>query len=182
VRLAVELVGAQAGILGLISPDGESIDAPYAHNLPPALESIRSLPKGQGIAWRIVTTGLSVLLPDYESHPNALPTWVAAGIRGFIGVPVMAGKTMLGAAVLISLSAQDRFTERDLALAEAVGRQAGIAIENARLFEAEQRRVALLTTLREISLDLSAQLDLPKLLETILERIGRLLATQRAAV
>jgi signal transduction histidine kinase len=63
-----------------------------------------------------------------------------------------------------------------------VARQAGVAIQNARLFEAEQRRVALLTTLHEIGLDLSAQRELPKLLETILAHIGRLLDTRLAAV
>ena len=96
-------------------------------------------------------------------------------MHGFIEVPVVTGDVRLGILGLYQLDPNKHFSERDLALAEAVGQQAAVAIQNARLFEAEKQRVALLKALHETSLDLRAQLDLPTLLRTIMERAARLI-------
>lgn len=184
VRLAAELVSAEAGSLALLAPGGDSLSFGYVFNLPEEYNQQR-IPKGAGIAWQIIGAGESVLLADYGAHPEALPALVAAGVRGFLGVPLVAGDDRLGALGLFHLSAETRFTERDRALAESVGRQAGVAIQNARLFETERRRVQALTALHEISLDLSAQfrpLVVPVLLHTIVERAARLLDATAGAL
>ncbi len=175
VRLAVELVGADSGVMGLIAPDGQTLTHPYLFNLPEGLGLEQSIPKGQGLAWQVIETGQAIRLADYTARPDALPQWAAAGIFGFIEAPLISGEACLGILGLYSFDRARRFSERDLALAESIGQQAGVAIQNARLFEAEQRRVALLTALHETGLDLSAQLDLPSLLRTIMERATRLL-------
>jgi diguanylate cyclase (GGDEF)-like protein len=139
VRLAAELVGAEAAALGLVASDRESVEYPYLFNLPGPL-ALQPAPRGQGLAWRIVETGESMLMENYGAHPQALPDWVAAGVRAFMGVPVVVGEQRLGALGLFGLNVQAHFTRRDLALAESVGRQAGAAIQNARLFAETQRR------------------------------------------
>jgi len=174
VRLTAELIGAEAGAMALVAPDGQTMTYPYLFNLPEGL-ALAPTPRGQGMAWRIVAGGETVLLPDYGAHPDALPQWVAAGVHGFVGVPILVGETRLGALGLFGLNPARRFSERDASLAEGVGRQAGIAIQNAQLFKARQWRVEALTALHETGLDLSAQLDLPTLLRTITERAARLL-------
>ncbi|MFQ5421704.1 MAG: ATP-binding protein, partial [Anaerolineae bacterium] len=93
---------------------------------------------GHGLAWRVVETGRSLLLPAYASQPDALPQWVEAGVKGIIAVPVVTGEKRIGALGLFGLRLDKQFSRRDLVLAETVGRQAGIAIQNARLFEAGQ--------------------------------------------
>ncbi|MBI3241966.1 MAG: GAF domain-containing protein, partial [Chloroflexi bacterium] len=149
VRLAAELVGADAGSLGLVSADGQIIDFPYLYNLPDII--LGPLPKGQGIAWHVIETGELVLLRDYSAHPKANPPLIEADVKAFIGVPVVAGDVRLGALGLFSLDPARVFGKRDLALAASIGRQAGVAIQNARLFEAEHRQVAALTALHETS-------------------------------
>lgn len=173
-RLAAELIGAEAGALALVSEDGHLITFPYLHNLPEGL-ALEPTPKGQGLAWHIVEVGETTLLNDYAAHPKAWPQGVAAGVRAFVGAPIVAGETRLGVLALFGLNPAVRFTERDAALAETVGRQAGVAIQNARLFKAKQWQVEALTALRQVALDLSAQLDLPTLLHTITDRAARLL-------
>jgi signal transduction histidine kinase/FixJ family two-component response regulator len=153
VKLAAELVGAAAGGLALITNKGQSIQYPFLYNLPHHYsEHLR--PRGQGLAWHIVQTGESLLLADYAAHPKALRYWQEAGICSFIGVPVTAGSQRLGALALFSLSTDIQFGERELALAESVGRQAGFAIQNARLFAETQHRAeelqAALTRLEEL--------------------------------
>lgn len=145
VRLAAELIGAEAGGLALITNYGESIRYPYLFNLPPHF-SEHLHPKGQGLAWHIVQTGESLLLANYASHPQATDYWKQAGIFSFIGVPVVAAKQNFGVLALFSLSAEIQFNDRELALVESVGRQAGFAIQNARLFSETQHRAKELET------------------------------------
>ncbi len=174
VRLACELVEAQAGALALVEPDGQALRFSYLFNLPESLAH-ESVPRGEGVGWGIVEKGEPLLLDDYARHPRAREDWKAIGAHGFIGVPLTAGEARLGVLGLFHLTPEKHFSTRELALAESVGRQAGIAIQNARHFEAERRRVAALTALNKTSLDLSAELDLNTLLRTVVERAARLL-------
>ena len=150
VRLAAELIGAEAGAMALVAPDGLTMTIPYLHNLPEGLGS-ELAPAGVGLAWRIVESGETILVDDFSVHPDVRPEWAAIGLRGFVGAPVVAGEARLGAIGLFSLRSAKRFTERDAALAEAVGQQAGLAIRNAQLFEAGQQRVAELETVAHIA-------------------------------
>jgi PAS domain S-box-containing protein len=176
VRLAAELIGAEAGALSILSADGQLLSLPYNFNYPDGLRR-DPVPRAHGgLAWHIVMTGEPILLDDYSEHPDARKdqTW----IKGFLGVPVVAGGATLGTLFLINGDPRRHFSARDLALVESIGRQAGVAIQNARLFAAEQRRVALLTAIYETGLDVSGQLDLSVLLQTLVERAAQLLGGQ----
>ena len=89
-------------------------------------------------------------------------------------VPMVIGEKVIGVISAHSY-AFNAYTAEHLTLLTGVAYQVAIAVENARLFEAEKRQVALLKELHETSLDLRAQLDLPTLLRTIMERAARLL-------
>lgn len=139
VRQAAILIGADAGGLALIHKNSQSIYYPYLYNLPARFSQYHR-PKGLGVAWHIVETGEAVLIADYASHPKALEYWVEAGVCSFIGVPVRAGYYNMGVLALFSLSNEIQFGQRELALSESVGQQAGFAIQNARLFAETQAR------------------------------------------
>jgi len=173
VRLAAELVGAQAGSLALLSPDGETVSFPYTYQIPFELQQ-SPFRRGEGLVWRVIESRTSLSLDDYPAQPEAVQGWIDAGIRAFLSVPLMVGDDCLGALGLFGLEPTKRFTARDQAVAEAVGRQAAIAVQHARLFNTEQHRVDLLTALHETGLGLSNQLDLPILLRTIVERAAHL--------
>src|SRR5262249_43694010 len=66
-------------------------------------------------------------------------------IKSFLGVPVIAGGSILGALFVISTEPARRFSPRDLELVESIGRQAGIALQNARLYAEAQREIAART-------------------------------------
>jgi GAF domain-containing protein len=158
VRLAVELVGAEAGTMALLAPDGAALVDVYNFNFPKDFDP--EIPsKGVGLAWDIIETGKSVLLLEYGTHPQALPEWVEVGAHGFVGVPVMTGEDCLGVLGLFSLRPENRFTERDRALMESVGRQAGVAIQNARLFQATRQHAEELSAASEILRALNAAPD-----------------------
>ncbi len=140
VRLAAELIGADAGAIGLLSQDSKEIAFPCLFNLPDTLtQTSLSLPRNVGLSWQVVESGSGLIIADYRDQPHAVAEFVAAGVREVIVVPLIIGDTRLGALSLFSLGAARHFSERDLALAESIGRQAATAIQNARLFSEVQQ-------------------------------------------
>ncbi len=61
------------------------------------------------------------------------------GLRSAVVVPLLARDLVLGVLTLVSAESGRRYTADDLALVEELGRRAGIAVDNARLFRAEQK-------------------------------------------
>ena len=155
VNLSVELVGADTGGLGLLIPDSDKIVSPYyLFNDSKKIKALRSLPLGEELARQMIESGKPVFLATYHTpsdtaQPIVAQELIAAGVHGVIGAPIVAGETRLGALVLYSLSSARRFSERThvfseryLSLVDAVGRQAGVAIQNSRLYEENQELAA----------------------------------------
>jgi PAS domain S-box-containing protein len=181
VRLTVELVGADAGSLSLLAPDGESITEVYDINIPSDLRG-QSLPRGRGLIWQVIETRKPLWVADYQTYPHALPEWKAAGLRGYLAIPIIAGETCLGSLGLYTVNPGKHFTERNVALAESVGRQAGVAIQNARLFEAERTAHHQAEVLRAANVALTQTLDLEAVLETLLDYLSQLVPYDSANV
>jgi signal transduction histidine kinase len=138
VQLTAELVQANSGAMSLISPDGQTISFHNLYNLPESLELGKPVPKGNGLSWQVIATRQPVLIDNYTVSSHSLPNWKATDLHSLIEVPLIVGDSCLGT---LSVAKQDpdlRFSKRDLALVESVGRQTAIAIQNARLFEAQQ--------------------------------------------
>jgi len=89
----------------------------------------------------------------------ALPLWVKGKLAG----------------IVLLVSPKETMPEEEIELLSAIANQAAIAIENARLYGERRRKADELAALYDISLDVVAQLDLEKLLQTIIERATRLL-------
>lgn len=147
VHNATELIGADAGLIGLVI-DGQ-IMTYYPHNIPISV-NLRPSPKGSGIAWQVVETQEAVIGENYQEHSQAQHKFAKVGIRAFIAVPIMAGEECLGAVKLFSLTPGKTFSRRDLALAESIGRQAGIVLQNRRLYtDLTERAQALAIALKK---------------------------------
>ncbi len=139
---ATSLIGADAGLIGLVI-DGQ-IMTYYPHNIPVSA-NLQPSPKGIGVAWHVVETQEAVIGEQYQEHPKAQHKLIKAGVRAYIGIPIMAGEECLGALELFSLTPGKIFSRRDLALAESIGRQAGIVLQNRRLYTDLIERAQALT-------------------------------------
>lgn len=133
-QIAEELIGADGGIIALLDPKSSLIGYPYLHNLPPALADV-TVPKGGGLAGEVMTTGRPAVIRDYRAYAGAIPAFVEAGVTSIVAVPIVSGDRVFGTLSLVTLNAAKVFSERDVAILASIGRQAGIAIENARLYE-----------------------------------------------
>jgi diguanylate cyclase (GGDEF)-like protein len=174
VQIATELVQTSAGALALLTSEGDRLEYAYLYNLPQSL-SEQALIKGQGLAWQVVENQEAVCVPEYAHLPYAIPTWVEAGVRAAVAAPISVGEQHLGALLLFCFDLNRSFTQAEAELVEMVGWQAGVALQNARLFGQERRRADEFEALRTALTDLSAELELPQLLDAILQRAVQLL-------
>ena len=158
---------------------------------PYSAESVEALTCriGEGITGRVGETGESILLA------NALDCSYAVTIPGtedvdesIIAVPLNYGTRVIGAIVISKLGV-DQFDEDDVRLLEVLGGHASVALENARLYEAERLEASRAKTSLEISnalLDFSRRLALAESLDEVLERAvelaARLLDKPRSSV
>jgi GAF domain-containing protein/ActR/RegA family two-component response regulator len=90
-------------------------------------------------------------------------------------VPIVAKDAVIGAFIPVWWTARREFTEEELQLMESIAGQAGAAIENARLFADNQRRLEELSLLYELSRAVTGQLDRRALVETIYRQLSRVL-------
>ena len=110
------------------------------------------------------------------------------GPRSQIVVPLRARGRVLGALSLTMAESARHYDEADLDLARDLGLRAGLAVDNARLYEeaqasavAEQRRAAQLDALAAASLAIHRTRRLERRLELIAERARELIGSRRAA-
>ncbi len=109
------------------------------------------------------------------------------GPRSQIVVPLRARGRVLGALSLTMAESGRRYDEEDLDLVRDLGLRAGLAVDNARLYEeaqasaaAEQRRAAQLDALAAASLAIHRTRRLDRRLQKIADRARELLGTERA--
>ena len=136
------------------------------------LEFVKSLPhpvnRGSVIG-RTLMEGKAVQISDVLSDPEYAyrDSQKKGGFRTMLGVPLLREGTPIGVLLLGRPSVQP-FTQKQVALVQIFADQAVIAIENVRLFEAEQQRT------RELSEALEQQTATSELLKVISSSSGEL--------
>ncbi|WP_163507187.1 GAF domain-containing protein [Fodinicola acaciae] len=137
---ARELVGANYAALGVIGQDGVLEEFLHVGMDQEVVDRIGDLPRGQGILGLLIRHPVPVRIPDLRDHPAAVgfpPHHPPMG--SFLGVPIRIREKVFGNLYLTE-SAHGEFTLEDEQLVVALAGSAGVAIDNARLYqEVEQR-------------------------------------------
>jgi len=101
------------------------------------------------------------------------------GSRTFLSIPLLARGKLVGG---IFASTREELSEGDIDTMMTFANQAAIAIENARLFEAEARRRREAETLRQTALALTSALDRNRVIERILGQLHEVVPYDSASV
>jgi GAF domain-containing protein len=147
-------------------------------------------PGRSSVTGRVLLEGKSIQIPDVLADPEFFREAARLGdYQTILGVPLLRGKSPVGLLVLHRVAVRP-FTEKQIKLVEIFADQAVIAIENTRLFEAEQERT------RELSESLEQQtatsevlqvisrsaFDLEAVLNTLVESAARLCEADKGVI
>ncbi len=134
------------------------------------------LPANMGLGQEIIRKGRPVITNDYTREcqsRNITPS--SQGMYAWMGVPLNSGAETIGA---LGVGSKDRtvtYTRAQLDLLQSVADQTVGAIVKARLLQETEKRARQLTTLNEITRQLTSTLDQEPLLHNILENAVNIL-------
>jgi len=147
---ALQLSKSQFVVISLLSEDGQWLLMRAV-----ALEEsgikepfLTRVPIGQGVSGKVALTGRAIVIEDYLRNQNISHELDARaekrGIRSTVGVPIkMADKTL--GVLMASRKEVQIYSEHEIELLSMLANQAGVALENTRLYE----EVKYIATLQE---------------------------------
>ena len=173
VEAAVVLVDARYGALGVVGEDGLGL----AEFIPVGLDdaeiaAIDHWPEGRGLLGQLITDSRPLRLDSIAGHaqssgfPDGHPP-----MRTFLGVPLRIRDEVYGNLYLTEKRGGAAFDEEDEVLVTALSAAAGVAIENARLFDEAQRQQRWLRASSEVTRRLLAGAAVDEVLEFVTEQI-----------
>lgn len=182
VEAAMALVDARYGALGVITPDGSALER-FIHVGVDAstVAHIGHLPTGKGLLGAVIADHAPIRLDHLTADPRSVgfPD-NHPDMDSFLGVPIRVGDQVYGN-LYLTQGARGGFTADDEELVVALAATAGIAIENARLYDITRAREAWSATTADV---MAAMLEATgeDVLEVIAEHVGALIDVDLVAV
>ncbi|MBI4635344.1 MAG: GAF domain-containing protein [Candidatus Rokubacteria bacterium] len=186
-RSVAKAVGADSVGIWMLDEDGEWLVPLMGYHVPrerlEALRHVRISLQRHGFWAEAVGTKRPVFSRDAATDPR-IPKDIlsAAPHRSQLFVPIVAKERVIGGFAAVWWERERVFSSDELALMEAIANQAGVAIENARLFEENRRRVEELSALYELAQAVTGQLDRATLIDAIHTQVSRLLDARNMVI
>ncbi|HET9080776.1 MAG TPA: GAF domain-containing protein [Trebonia sp.] len=141
VEAAVDLVDARYGALGVIGEDQSLVEFIPVGLDENEIAKIHHWPEGRGVLGLLIKEPRPLRLADIAAHQESsgFPDGHPA-MKSFVGVPVRVRDRVFGNLYLTEKRGGGEFTEDDEAVLTALGAAAGVAVENARLYEEAKRQ------------------------------------------
>lgn len=181
--LAADQVRAAGCVILLLDEAGGELMPVASRGLPIDVARGDCKPGWGCISWEVVRERAPRLVADLTSVEG--PCWMgraeASHLRSYLGVPLMLRDKPIGALSVLG-SKPGQFTESDVEVLLSFSRQVAIAIENARLFSALERRVRELAGLEEISRSIASLTNLEETCRELTESVAQLLQVEKCAL
>jgi signal transduction histidine kinase len=140
---AAELAGAQYAALGVVDPTAESRLSEFitVGIDESTRQTIGDLPHGRGVLGMLIREPHPIRLANLSDHPSSygFPPGHPP-MRTFLGVPITIRGQAYGNLYLTEKRGGGEFSEADEQVVTALASAAGLAVQNARLYEQAQQR------------------------------------------
>lgn len=183
VHTAIELVDARYGALGVRGHDHELVEFIYEGIDEAMREQIGHLPEGRGVLGVLIDDPKPIRLDNISHHaasvgfpPHHPP------MRTFLGVPVRIRDEVFGNLYLTEKANGQPFSEDDEVLVQALAAAAGIAIDNARLYERSKTRQSWIEATRDIGTELLSGTDPARVFRLVADESRTLSAAELTLV
>jgi len=181
---ARNLLKAETSAVYLVEKNSSALRAIAALGLD--AEEIKSDPiqLGVGILGNIALQKTGEIVNDTLADPRAITIKGTDNIpfEHIMGVPVLLKNELTGLLVVWRIGEGQDYRPSDLSFLASLAQQAAVAIENARLFRAEEQRRQEAETLREASAVVATTLDRSHAIELILDQLARVLKYDSASI
>ncbi len=171
VQAAIELVDARYGALGVLGEGGMLSQFVHVGIDDTTRDLIGPLPTGHGVLGVVIEDNKPLRLEDLSQHPQSVGFPANhPPMSTFLGVPVRARGDVFGRLYLTEKKTGLGFTDEDEIVVHALAGAAGIAIDNARLYEDARRRQLWLEATGEVTAKLLGGSDTDEALNLIASR------------
>jgi signal transduction histidine kinase len=152
VQTAVSLVDAKYGAMGVLGESGKLADFIPVGLTREQIGAIHHWPEGKGLLGLLITDPSPLRIDNIAEHPASFgfPDGHPA-MRSFLGVPIRIHGEVYGNLYLTEKIGGGTFDSEDEAVAGALAAAAGVAIENARLYEDARQRQHALSAVAEVT-------------------------------
>ncbi|MFH8606763.1 GAF domain-containing protein [Streptomyces sp. NPDC018029] len=184
VEAAAQLVDARYGALGVIGPDGRTLSQFLTTGLSEEeIAKIGHLPAGHGLLGEIIHNPEPLRLRDLSAHEASygFPAHHPP-MRTFLGVPIRVRDQVFGNLYLTDKRDEQDFDAEDESVISTLSVAAGVAIDNARLYQNSQRQQRWLQASAEITNHLLSGSPRLQVLELIARRALEITGTRLADV
>lgn len=176
VQTACHVIGARYGAIGVLNEEGTGVSNFVFHGLSEFdRRRIGNLPIGRGLLGVLINDPRPIRLDDISKDPRSVgfPEHHPP-MHSFLGVPVLSRGRVFGNLYLTEKDRGAPFTEEDEKLAVVLAGQAGVAVDNARLYEAARaseaevrRQLREIEAVDEIRMALLTEMDPARVLRMI---------------
>ncbi|MFI9650695.1 GAF domain-containing protein [Streptomyces sp. NPDC052040] len=184
VEAAAVLVDAEYAALGVIGPGGSSLSA--FHTVGVTEEQIAEIgpfPEGHGILGEVIRHPEPLRLEKISQHPASYGFPARhPPMNTFLGVPIRVRDQVFGNLYLTEKRGGVQFDEEDESVLSTLAVAAGVAIDNARLYEESRLRERWLLANAEITHSLMSGNERAETLKLIAERAREIMGSALAAV
>ncbi|MFF8475657.1 GAF domain-containing protein [Streptomyces sp. NPDC015414] len=172
VESAVALVDAQYGALGVLGDEGTIKQFVTVGMDEETIERIGHYPRGEGILGLLIRHPEPLRLADLHRH--AASVGFPAGhppMSSFLGAPVRVREQIFGNLYLTNKRSGAEFDTDDEAVLRTLAAAAGVAIDNARLYEDAQRRQRWLAASNDLTRSLLSGAEPSAVLESFTAKV-----------
>jgi signal transduction histidine kinase len=176
-----DLIAVDTCAVLLLDESTNELVARAAVGIEEEVETGVRIPVGGGFAGRVAESKQPVVLENIDEAEVLNPILVEKGIKSMLGVPLLVAGTAIGVLHVGTLE-RHRFDDADVELLQLAADRAAVAIEHARLYEAERRARERIEHVQMVTDAALAHLELEDLLAVLLPRIRDILAADTCAV
>lgn len=182
VQTAVELVDARYGALGVLGDEGLS-EFVYVGIDPEIRDRMGHLPEGKGLLGHLIEHPQPIRLADLTAHPSSVGFPANhPPMHSFLGAPIRLRDEVFGNLYLTEKKGAAEFTADDEVVLRALAAAAGVAVENARLFEQSRMRERWQHASGEVNSTLLGGASSEEALQLIAQRARELLKADSALI
>src|SRR5579884_893669 len=161
----VEVLDADTAAILLLGED-DRLHVRATIGLEKEVERAISVPLGAGMAGRVAASRQPLLVPDLSKIEVYSPVLRERGINSIVAIPLVVEDAVIGV-VHAGSEAYAQFVEDDARLLELIADRIALAINQARLYEAERAAQQRLRFLGEASALLASSLDVDETLRRV---------------